>query len=85
MATFDSTKTALSKLLEQVVEGAIQLPGFQRGSIWDDTHIRSVLVSIARSFLGQQTCVTRDSIGAAVVGGGVTRPVLQAILISSGV
>ncbi len=50
MATFDSTKTALSKLLEQVVEGKIQLPDFQRGWVWDDEHIRSLLVSIARSF-----------------------------------
>lgn len=50
MATFDSTKTALSKLLEQIVEGAIQLPDFQRGWVWDDAHIRSLLVSIARSF-----------------------------------
>lgn len=50
MATFDSTKTALSKLLEQIVEGKIQLPDFQRGWVWDDTHIRSLLVSIARSF-----------------------------------
>lgn len=50
MATFDSTKTALSKLLEQIVEGKIQLPDFQRGWVWDDAHIRSLLVSIARSF-----------------------------------
>lgn len=50
MTTFDSTKSALSKLLEQVSEGKIQLPDFQRGWIWDDSHIRSLLVSIARSF-----------------------------------
>ncbi|HNY48922.1 MAG TPA: DUF262 domain-containing protein [Smithella sp.] len=50
MTTFDSTKSALSKLLEQVVERKIQLPDFQRGWIWDDSHIRSLLVSIARSF-----------------------------------
>ena len=50
METFDSTKTALSKLLEQIVEGKIQLPDFQRGWVWDDAHIRSLLVSIARSF-----------------------------------
>lgn len=50
MATFDSTKTALSKLLDQIVEGKIQLPDFQRGWVWDDSHIRSLLVSIARSF-----------------------------------
>lgn len=50
MATFDSTKIALNKLLEQIVEGKIQLPDFQRGWVWDDMHIRSLLVSIARSF-----------------------------------
>lgn len=50
MTTFDSTKTALAKLLEQIIEGKIQLPDFQRGWVWDDAHIRSLLVSIARSF-----------------------------------
>jgi hypothetical protein len=50
MATFESTKTALSKLLEEIVEGKIQLPDFQRGWIWDDAHIRALLLSIARSF-----------------------------------
>lgn len=50
MSTFDSTKTQLGKLLEDVVEGRIQLPDFQRGWVWDDGHIRSLLVSIARSF-----------------------------------
>ena len=50
MATFDSTKTALSRLLEQIVEGKIQLPDFQRGWVWDDEHIRSLMVSVARSF-----------------------------------
>src|SRR5665647_1537285 len=50
MATFDITKTALGKLLEDVLEGRIQLPDFQRGWVWDDAHIRSLLVSIARSF-----------------------------------
>ena len=50
MTTFDSTKTELGKLLEEVVEGKIQLPDFQRGWVWDDEHIRSLLVSIARSF-----------------------------------
>lgn len=50
MATFDSTKTQLSKLLEEIISGQIQLPDFQRGWIWDDEHIRSLLVSIARLF-----------------------------------
>ena len=50
MSTFDSTKTELSRLLEEIVEGKLQLPDFQRGWVWDDRHIRSLLVSIARSF-----------------------------------
>jgi hypothetical protein len=50
MTTFDSTKTELGKLLDEVIEGKIQLPDFQRGWVWDDEHIRSLLVSIARSF-----------------------------------
>jgi hypothetical protein len=50
MSTFDSTKTQLGTLLNDVVEGKIQLPDFQRGWVWDDDHIRSLLVSIARSF-----------------------------------
>jgi hypothetical protein len=50
MSTFDSTKTQLSVLLSKVVEGKLQLPDFQRGWVWDDEHIRSLLVSIARSF-----------------------------------
>ena len=50
MSTFDSTKTQLSALLSRVVEGKLQLPDFQRGWVWDDEHIRSLLVSIARSF-----------------------------------
>jgi uncharacterized protein with ParB-like and HNH nuclease domain len=39
MSTFDSTKTRLSKILDEIVEGKIQLPDFQRGWIWDDEHI----------------------------------------------
>lgn len=50
MTTFDSTKIALNKLLDEILEGKIQLPDFQRGWVWDDSHIRSLLVSIARSF-----------------------------------
>lgn len=50
MSTFDSTKTLLRMLLQRVVEGKLQLPDFQRGWVWDDEHIRSLMVSIARSF-----------------------------------
>jgi hypothetical protein len=47
---FDSTKIALKAILEDIVIGKIQLPDFQRGWVWDDEHIRSLLVSIGRSF-----------------------------------
>ena len=50
MSTFDSTKTLLGDLLAKVVKGKLQLPDFQRGWVWDDEHIQSLLVSIARSF-----------------------------------
>ena len=50
MTTFDSTKTALPSILRDIVEGKIQLPDFQRGWVWDDDHIRDLLVSVARSF-----------------------------------
>ena len=50
MSTFDSTKTSLQTLLKEICEGKIQLPDFQRGWVWDDDHIRDLLVSIARSF-----------------------------------
>ena len=50
MSSFDSTKTELGKLLNEIVECKIQLPDFQRGWVWDDEHIRSLMVSIARSF-----------------------------------
>ena len=50
MSTFDSTKRSLPEVLADIVKGKIQLPDFQRGWVWDDDHIRSLLVSIARSF-----------------------------------
>jgi hypothetical protein len=50
MTTFDSTKLPLKELLKDVVSGKIQLPDFQRGWVWDDEHVSSLLVSIGRSF-----------------------------------
>src|SRR3972149_716844 len=50
MSTFDSTKLPLTEILGDIVRGKVQLPDFQRGWIWDDEHVRSLLVSIARSF-----------------------------------
>ncbi|MBU3679788.1 MAG: DUF262 domain-containing protein [Candidatus Kapabacteria bacterium] len=50
MSTFDSTKRLLPEILSEIAKGNIQLPDFQRGWVWDDQHIRGLLVSIARSF-----------------------------------
>lgn len=50
MATFDSTKLPLQDILTEIVKGKIQLPDFQRGWVWDDSHIRSLLISVAKSF-----------------------------------
>ena len=50
MGTFDSGKQGLTGLLEAVASGKLQLPDFQRSWRWDDAHIRSLLVSIARRF-----------------------------------
>jgi len=50
MSTFDSTKTRLADLLKDIVAGKVQLPDFQRGWVWDDEHICSLLTSIARAF-----------------------------------
>lgn len=50
MTTFDSTKLPLKDLLKDIVNGKIQLPDFQRGWVWDDEHVRSLLVSLGRSF-----------------------------------
>ena len=50
MTMFDSTKILLSDLLKDIQSGKIQLPDFQRGWVWDDDHIKDLLVSVARSF-----------------------------------
>lgn len=50
MSTFDSTKVALPDMIRDITTGKVQLPDFQRGWVWDDSHVRSLLVSVARSF-----------------------------------
>jgi uncharacterized protein with ParB-like and HNH nuclease domain len=50
MSTFDSTKRLLPEILADIVKGTVQLPDFQRGWVWDDNHVRSLLISVARSF-----------------------------------
>jgi len=50
MSNFDTTKIALADMIRDIVSGKVQLPDFQRGWVWDDAHVKSLLVSIARSF-----------------------------------
>lgn len=50
IASFDSTKHFVSKMLKDIGKGKTQLPDFQRGWVWDDDHIRDLLASIAQSF-----------------------------------
>lgn len=49
-ASFDSTKTPLQDLLARADKGSLQLPDFQRGWVWDDDRIRSLLASVSVSF-----------------------------------
>src|SRR5215469_9634538 len=49
-ASFDSTKTPLQDLLAWADGGKLQLPDFQRGWVWDDDRIRSLLASVSVSF-----------------------------------
>ena len=48
--SFDSTKTSLQELLTRADTGSLQLPDFQRGWVWDDQHIKSLLASVSVSF-----------------------------------
>ena len=50
MATFTAVTVLLKTLIERVENGAIQLPDFQRGWVWDDDRIRGLLVSVSRGF-----------------------------------
>lgn len=50
MSTFKTNDFLLKELLRDIEKGQIQLPDFQRGWVWDDQHIRELLVSVAQSF-----------------------------------
>lgn len=47
---FSSNELPLAQLLDQAARGELQLPDFQRGWVWDDDHIRSLLTSISLSY-----------------------------------
>ncbi len=50
LTTFDSTKEGLLDMLQGIRSGKTQLPDFQRGWVWDDEHVRSLLASISLSY-----------------------------------
>ena len=47
---FSSDDVPLADLLDQAASGELQLPDFQRGWVWDDDHIWSLLASISLSY-----------------------------------
>ena len=47
---FASEALPLADLLHRAGTGELQLPDFQRGWVWDDDHIRSLLASISLSY-----------------------------------
>ena len=47
---FSSDEIPLAQLLDDAARGDLQLPDFQRGWVWDDDHIRSLLASISLSY-----------------------------------
>lgn len=49
-AEFDSGKKPLEDLLRAARDGSLQLPDFQRGWVWDDDGIRSLIASISQAF-----------------------------------
>lgn len=49
-STFTTNPIDLNKLLEECRDGIIQLPDFQRGWVWDEDRIRSLIASISRAF-----------------------------------
>lgn len=50
ITTFDSSSESLQDMLRSAGSGKTQLPDFQRGWVWDDQHVRSLLASISQSY-----------------------------------
>ena len=47
---FTTNPILLKSLLAQVGQGALQLPDFQRGWVWDDDRIKGLIASISKGF-----------------------------------
>lgn len=49
-STFKSNDMQISEILRQIDVGEVQLPDFQRGWVWDDYRIRSLIASIMNAY-----------------------------------
>src|ERR1700731_3862640 len=49
-STFQTNPIDLNKLLDDCHRGIIQLPDFQRGFVWDEDRIKSLIASVSRAF-----------------------------------
>lgn len=50
MGTFQTNDTNITDIIKKIHEGKLQLPDFQRGWVWDDNRIKSLIASIASSY-----------------------------------
>jgi hypothetical protein len=41
--SFRTAEPALKDVLDNIAKGSTQLPDFQRGWVWDDNHIKSLI------------------------------------------
>lgn len=48
--SFRTAEPALKDVLDAIARGDTQLPDFQRGWVWDDVHIRSLIASLSLSY-----------------------------------
>ncbi|RRD67730.1 DUF262 domain-containing protein [Comamonadaceae bacterium OH2310_COT-174] len=48
--SFRTNEPVLKDVLDGIASGQIQLPDFQRGWVWDDNHIRSLIASLSLSY-----------------------------------
>lgn len=76
-STFRTGEPNLHELLEQVHKGAIQLPDFQRGWVWNDERIRALIASVSLSYpIGAAMFMETGGDGAAFA----PRPVAGVLL-----
>lgn len=48
--SFRTAEPALKDVLDDIAKGSTQLPDFQRGWVWDDNHIKSLIASLSMSY-----------------------------------